>query len=332
MGRPLNKKYFGNRNYGVTSPTDDQLGGEGVASVTLGTLGSYTTRPTITFPVPQIANGTRATGTVTSEVLSAITSNGTTGTGYQVGDLVTFTGITGVTGYVATVGSGVGEIQSITFTQAGTSRGNFTTLPSGVTNVAVVGGHGTLGTVNILFRAKAVAITLKGSGYTGSEAAPTFTQSVTGTTVLTTDSGAVGSTTNQENAIIAYAYISGSLVEVDIQKQISSKRYRVNKSGDTGAYERVGTRIARLRYDAEAGLANSNPYTAAEGVEMNIVAFDSEGKTYLVRKLTGRTCTLNPKAITRLSSSAGTQFAAGTQVKWSFSSAVLNTSVQIENA
>ena len=36
MGRPLNKKYFGNRNIGSTSTTaDNGIGGEGVESVTI---------------------------------------------------------------------------------------------------------------------------------------------------------------------------------------------------------------------------------------------------------------------------------------------------------
>ena len=32
MGRPLNKKYFGNRNIGTTSTADTNIGGEGVES------------------------------------------------------------------------------------------------------------------------------------------------------------------------------------------------------------------------------------------------------------------------------------------------------------
>jgi hypothetical protein len=79
MGRPLNKKYFGNRNIGSASTTaDDRIGGEGIASVTLNALGSYTTRPTVTFPAPTLPNGVTALGTVTSEVLSAAISGSQT--------------------------------------------------------------------------------------------------------------------------------------------------------------------------------------------------------------------------------------------------------------
>ena len=79
MGRPLHKKYFGNRNIGSTSTTaDDGIGGGAVASVTLNAVGAYTTRPTITFAVPTIPGGVRATGTITSEVVSAAISGSQT--------------------------------------------------------------------------------------------------------------------------------------------------------------------------------------------------------------------------------------------------------------
>jgi len=313
MGRPLNKKYFGNRNIGTTGAGDDGIGGSRVASVTLtpGNLGSYTTRPTITFSDPDLlgAGGVRATGTVTSEILSAVTSNGTTGTGYVVGDLVTFTGIDGVVGYVATVGTGVGEIQSITFTQVGTSRSSFEALPGATSGVDVVGGSGTLGKVNILFRAKAVAITEKGSGYV---TAPTSTptQSVTFTSVaLTTDSGAPGSSTNQENAITPYAYVTGGTRKIaDIIRQVGGRRYKV-KTAD-------GTMTCSLKTSAASNAAG----------EMDLTATDSSGKTYYVKKLTGHKATLVRYG------SIGWEFASDTAVQWTFDAPTLNTTVQIANA
>jgi hypothetical protein len=310
MGRPLNKKYFGNRNTNTAATGDDGLGGKQVASVTLGDLGAYTTRPTVTFSAPDLAGpgGVTATGTVTSEVVTAAVSNGLTGEGYTVGDLVTFTGITGVIGYVATVGSGVGEIQSITFTEAGTSRGTFTTLPADLTDVAVVGGTGTLATVNISFRAKAVVITNAGSGYTdATDAAATFTQSVTGTTVLTT---------TNEKAIVVTAFIpaangGSSAVRGDIVKQTNDRRYKVKTAQGTG--------ICQLVTDGVANAAG----------EVSIKATDSAGGNYLVAKLTARKVVLVPAA---LGGSAGTQFASGKSAKWTFGDAVLNTTVKIENA
>jgi hypothetical protein len=300
MGRPLHKKYFGNRNANTAVAGDDGLGGKQVASVTLGTLGAYTTRPTVTFSAPDLAGpgGVTATGTVTSEVVSATTSNGTTGTGYTVGDLVTFTGITGVIGYVTEVGLGVQEIQGIEFTQAGTSRGTFTDLPADLTDVAVVGGTGTLGTVNIALRAKAVVITNAGSGYTdATDAAATFTQSVTGTTVLTT---------TNEKSILAYAFVTdGSNKVGDIVEQVGSRRYKVETAD--------GTMVCTLVTDGVANAAG----------EMTITATDSAGGTYFVKKLTAR------KAV--LVRNSGTAFATGASVKWTFGSAVEGVSVTIAN-
>jgi hypothetical protein len=81
MGRPIKKKYFGNTN----SPYQNQAsggvtgtGGESVASVTLSALGSYTVRPTFTFTAPTLPGGVTATGTITSEVLSAAISGSQT--------------------------------------------------------------------------------------------------------------------------------------------------------------------------------------------------------------------------------------------------------------
>ena len=328
MGRPLNKKYFGNRNVGVNSPTDDMIGGEGIASLNISNAGSFRTAPTaFTLPAPTIANGTTATlGTIVYNVQSVTTNAGKTG--LVTGDTYTYGGTGGA---VITVGSLSGANAVFTVTNPGTG---VTTLPNGgtTTTITITKASGTgvsTFTVDMNWQIASAPIATPGSGYRGTE-----TLTITGTAtlpaatiVLTTDSGAPGSLTNDENAIIAYAYTGGSLVEVDIQKQISSKRYRVNKTGEVSS---TGVEIARLRYDAEAdGTAG---YTAGQGVELNIVATDSAGGTYLVRKLTNHTCTLSPQAITRLSSSAGSQFAAGIQVPWTFGTPTVNYSVQIENA
>jgi hypothetical protein len=60
MGRPLNHKFFGDLN-------PDNVGGEGVASVTVGGTNNssgYTTGDAVTFTTPQIAGGTSPAGTV----------------------------------------------------------------------------------------------------------------------------------------------------------------------------------------------------------------------------------------------------------------------------
>jgi hypothetical protein len=272
MGRPLAKRFFGNRNVGSASTTaDNGIGGSSVASVTLGDLGAYTTRPTVTFSIPDLtgAGAVRATGTVTSEVES-VTAVGGTQTGYTVGQLVTVDGTDAVL-RVATIG-GTGGDDALTFDFTGGSRGTFTTLPSGA-QATTSNGAGAGLTVTLRFRAKAVVITEAGSGYTdATDAAPTFTQSVTGTTVLTADSSAVVG--RQEPAIVAYAYVTGNNLIADIKKQVSGRRYQVTTS--------EGTAICKLVTD---GVAN------AVG-EMTITATDSTNATYLVSKLTRRRATL----------------------------------------
>lgn len=88
MGRPLNKKYFGNRNPGLdgsyTAP-DAEIGGREVESVDVTVAGSYTgTLPTFTFPTPAIVEGVTATGTLHGKAISAtVVANGS---GYSYGD------------------------------------------------------------------------------------------------------------------------------------------------------------------------------------------------------------------------------------------------------
>jgi hypothetical protein len=357
MGRPLNKKYMGNRNIGTNRPTDDGIGGSEVASVTLGgtnnSSGFTAGSSQISFSAPQIANGTTTTGAlvVTSGIVSSSTTY-TTLTGTAI------TGTQGGTGLAVKSTSGTGT--GATFTIAKTGAG---TTYSGATTITVVaGGSGyavgdtitisgallggatpandltfTLATSVVNGRITGVTITNPGSGY---RTVPTVTVTtgtkgtLTLTAVFATDTGGVGSSTYQENAILAWAYTGGNLVEVDLQKQISTKRYRFNKSGEVN---RLGTEIGRIRYDAVAdGTAG---YTAAEGVELNIVAVDASGGTYLVRKLYNRTCTVNPVSIASTpaaafgvsASSAGSVYTANKQYKWTFGTPTADT-VQILNA
>jgi hypothetical protein len=298
MGRPLHKKYFGNRNANTAVVGDDGLGGKQVSSVTLGTLGSYTTRPTVTFSAPDLAGsgGVTATGTVTSEALSAVVT--VDGTGYEVGDLLTVTTAGGsAIAYVATVDTG-GEVLTVNFTGTGASRGSFEALPSGAQATVTNGEGDDACTLTITFRAKEVVITNAGSGYTdATDAAATFTQSVTGTTVLTS---------TNEKAIVAYAFVTGGSNKIgDIVKQVSSRRYKVETAD--------GTMVCSLVTDGVANAAG----------EMTITATDSAEGTYYVKKLTSRKAVLIPID--------GTEFESGTSVRWTFGAAVLNTSVTIAN-
>jgi hypothetical protein len=140
----------------------------------------------------------------------------------------------------------------------------------------------------------------------------------------------VSTSTSSEPGIVAYAFVGGSLVAVDIVKQVQTDRYRIN-AASTGST--LATSVhAKLKTTAATG-----SWPNGTGVEMNIVAKDSAGGTYLVKKLTAHKAVIVPAAITRLSSSAGTEFplnadGSAQQIGWTFGTPVLNTSVQIENA
>jgi hypothetical protein len=91
MGRPLHKKYFGNRNTGGT-------GGEGVASVTVvaGDSADYDAADTVAFSAPQITGGVRATGTLvlTDGAVTGVTVTNR-GSGYTSAPTLTITTSTG---------------------------------------------------------------------------------------------------------------------------------------------------------------------------------------------------------------------------------------------
>lgn len=321
MGRPLNKKYFGNRNVGTTGTGDDGIGGEGIASINWSELGQFMGNSNVAvltvpnLPAPTLPGGVQATWSVLFEVESVTTGAGKTD--LAVGDTFGFASIPGLVAKVTDL-SGDNAIFSVTAT--GASRGSSLTLaaiPQDTQTVSMtkIAGSGTAETftVDILFRVASVSITEKGSGYTGSETF-TFTKPGTtvgtvpaGTIVLTTDSGNVGSATNQENAIVAYAYVTGNNLVADIQKQVSSRRYKVKTS--------EGTLICSLVTD---GVAN------AVG-EMTITATDANNNTYYVSKLTAHRATL-----VRIAGGANYVYSNNESAPWSFAAAT-GVYVQIAN-
>ena len=305
MGRPLNKKYFGNRNIGSASvTTDNGIGGGFVSSVTITTAGSYVgaSQPTVTFSAPDKAalGGVTATGTTVMEVLSAVVTAG--GTGYSVNDVLTVTyGGQTATFTVATLS--VSAVATVT----PLARGTFTATTTGAksTTVAPAGGSGA--TLTITYRVKDITITEQGSGYTNAaDAAITFSGGTgAATTVLGTDTGDVSTVTNQENSITMIGYLTGgSAIQVDILRQVSTNRYKVTDGTLTG--------IVQL----QSSLAN------AAG-ECSIVATDPAGDTYFVTKLTARRATLTQ--------GTGTVYTTGKSVPWTFDTAT-STMCKITNA
>jgi len=86
MGRPIKKLFIGNRN-------SDGLGGEGLASVTLGGTNNstgYTTGDALTISAPDLPGGTQAVATVTATagVIDGVVVS-TAGTGYTSAPTIT---------------------------------------------------------------------------------------------------------------------------------------------------------------------------------------------------------------------------------------------------
>jgi hypothetical protein len=333
MGRPLNKKYFGNRNIGTggnqvsgnlsnsQNYADDRIGGEGIASINWSTLGAFQGNSNVAvltvpaLPAPTLPDGVQATWTVAFEVESVFTGSGKTN--LAVGD--TF-GVASVPGMIAKVTdlSGANAIFSVTTT--GASRGAplaVAAIPQDTVGITLtkIAGTGTAATFlcDITFRVESVVITEKGSGYVGTETF-TFTKPGTtsgtvpaGTIVKTTENGIVGTTGNQENAIRMIGFLTGgSAAEVDIIRQVSTNRYKVTDGTRTG--------IVQL----QTTLANA----AGEG---SIAATDSAGGQYFVTKLTARKAT-----VTRAGGS-GWLYATNQAAPWKFD-APAGIYLQIANA
>jgi hypothetical protein len=116
--------------------------------------------------------------------------------------------------------------------------------------------------------------------------------------VLTTDSGAVGSATNQENAIVIYANIAGAGAVVgDIIRQVSTRRYKVRTAAGVGIVE-----------------LESGDNTPNAGKAM-IIATDSDSNTYYVTKLTAHRATLTRKTFASLGQ---WQFESDQSAPWKF--------------
>jgi hypothetical protein len=208
------------------------------------------------------------------------------------------------------------------------------------TDNTTTGGHGTGAALNVGFSPDHLEVTEKGSGYTGAESItistapnPGETRATGVTFVLTADTGAVGSATNQENAIIAYVYMDGSIQEADIVRQVSTDRYRINTT-ETGNNDAAWF-TAKLKTTLVASGDDVSDYGNMWKTKMNIWAFDEYGDSYLVKKLTAHKAVVYPFACARLSKAAGEVFAPGQAVPWKFfegQATAIAGYVKIENA
>lgn len=263
MGRPLNKKYFGNTN-------DPTIGGEGIASVTVaGTNNNYTEIPALTVAAPSLPTGVTAEVAVASVGVATVTIQAG-GTLYAVGDILTLVGLgagTAATVTVATVDAPeTGVITGVTVTTAGayTTVVDLTALAT--TDNSVAGSGATINVTGL--KINAVTVTTAGSGYTS---VPAITDLPDGNATLT----AVVTSAKQNAITMTGRIVAGSTVALDIIKQVSSRRYKVTDGTNTGIVELTGSAV-----DA-AG-------------EANVVATDAAAGTYYVTKITAHRAVLVP--------------------------------------
>jgi hypothetical protein len=329
MGRPLNKRFFGNRNTGSASTTaDNGIGGGAVASVSNPAEGvgsfvvtnTYKNFPTLTAAAPTLPGGVRALLTPVFEIDTVtFASGGQTAGDYLAGLSTTITGLGG--GAVVRIVETANVVTSVDL--VGGNRGEFRRGDfdgTGITTHQVLQAPnaGTDLQITVTFRVKSIEVTEAGSGYVSAPALTwgghTFTDQTTPSLNVVTmlvDSGALNTTnatSNQQNAIIAYAYVTGNNLIADITKQVSGRRYKVKTS--------EGTLTCKLVTD---GVAN------AVG-EMTITATDVEGNTYYVSKLTRHKATL-----VQIAGGEDYVYETNEVAPWSFAAAA-GSVVQIENA
>lgn len=170
-----------NPDYTQTPPVSKSpFSGNGISSVTVTAPGSYTT-----VPVLSVSGGSPAISGSVSAVLQVqgTPTVGSGGTGYAVGDRVTFSN--GVVLVVATLsGSTVATWQPANTT--GGSVGSFTvgTVPSNPVTQVSTTGLGTGVTANLTWGVGIVTITAPGSGYSSTPTVSPSSGSATFTAIL----------------------------------------------------------------------------------------------------------------------------------------------------
>jgi hypothetical protein len=294
MGRPIKEKYFGNRN----TPYSNQavggttgLGGEGANVITVSNSGTlYSQGTTVAISAPQIPGGVSATisTTINSAGNIAVTKL-TNGTGYTSAPTLTVTTASIVTQYV---------------TNSGITATNTISVAS-VVGIAVgmrVFGGGNGGRVvsvdPVLNRV--TSSDLNSTSWTNANNLAFYDQG-------SAFASSISLTSSMENAIRGLAFVPGGSAKLfDIKKQEGSKRYLVNTAD--------GRAICKLV---------ASP-TIASG-EMNIIAADTNGSTYFVKKLTARRAVL-----VQSTASTAFLFADGSAAGWTLDAASLGV-VSVSN-
>ena len=316
MGRPIKRKYFGVQNV-ADGLTYSDAGGEGVASYTVGSAGTYYSQGlTATVAVSPIA------GVPAAITISAVsTANGridtatitTAGTGYTTAPAITLVKPANVvvTGQNATYYPDSANLRVSSTT--GLYVGMFSNIAgAGTSMITRIYSDGNV-RANVSYGnvSASTPINFYDAGANGSLTA------------------VLAATTTTANTIQGNAWSTNSGVgqQADIVSQRSSRRYKVNNATDLNAICRlVPTGTNGVNSPTVAQVISAGGPTQAG--EMTILATDSDGGVYLVGKLESRTALVFPAAI---GGSAGSQFAAYSHVKWtSTGSAEAGVSVKLK--
>jgi hypothetical protein len=214
-----------------------------VTAITRTAAGSaYTTPPTVAISAPTTAGGVQATASANMFFTTATIVSG--GTGYTVGDVLTFSGGTFVAAAqvtVATVSSGV--ITSVT----GTTSGLYSVTPANP--VSVTGGSGTGATFTVNYAVNTFTITNAGSGY------------IEQPTVTFSGGGGSGAT--------AYASVGSSAIFKGLAGSGSSSFSFFSPAGEALRIHDVGgSAVNYLR--VQGGVAGNTPVLLAAGSDGSV--------------------------------------------------------------
>jgi hypothetical protein len=295
MGRPLQKKYFGNRNPGSPTNTADDygIGGQFVSSIAVGNATGYSQGTTVSIGSPDLPTGVQATATV-----SIFTANG---------NISSFTFTEAGSGYTSAPAVTLVKTANVIANVTGTSGANVLSMTSTagifvgmqVTGNVGLGGVGDTSTVVTVNAANVIVADNHDDDITGNV---TFFDAGTGVAGTVT----LGSfATDVSNAVTFSSNIASDTSSADIIRQISTKAFLIQtNNGNVG----------------RANLVTVDSGNLTSG-QMSITATDSASGTYFVKKITGHIATVVP--------GTGTQFTANSRVQWTLGAAVANVSVSI---
>ena len=232
------------------------VGGGSVDYVTLGDLGVYTTRATVTFSDPTTA-GVTALGTTVMEGSTAVVT--VAGTGYTVGDLLAIDGVPGSLVYVATItGPGpTGPAATVNFTGPDAVRGEVDgPLPTGARSTTAFPSGGIGCTVTVTYRVKSVTITEPGTGYAdGTDASVTFSNGVggsgdkaSGTVTLAPSLDVTGNIFASGDITTDNLYITGAITGTPkLGSDLNLDTHDITGFGNISVSGDVGTTVLKMR-------------------------------------------------------------------------------------